>query len=212
MSKIYKEIIFMARRQPLHPYTALINYQQKLKSKKLVADALKWLAKKFPHAFDNKTRMRALKKGIMQDVLAYTNEANAEGISTSKLRQAVVVYTRRIDYLICLKSQDIRVDLQGNFIENVSVEEAEQAAAKLKRRIEKILKSTRKPRAPKRQSENFYKRPENDSFSYVNQNLVAKARSNTAISIKKPNRTFDPDAVARFREKLGLSKKPQEMV
>jgi ProP effector len=213
----------MARRQPLHPYTALINQEQRRKSKEMVADALKWLSKKFPDAFDNKIRMRPLKKGIMQDVLAFSSEALADGISISKLRQAVVVYTRRLDYLICLKSLDKRVDLDGNFIENVSLEEGEQAALKIKRRIEKILKSTRKPRAPKRHSEYSYKRSDShgnfnhdlsgrDSLSYVNQNLVQKTRSAPAISIKKPTRNFDPEAVARFREKLGLSKKAQEVV
>src|SRR5262245_21314590 len=102
------------RKQELHPRTAVINKAQKNKSKKARTDALLWLAANFPAAFDNSLRIRPLKIGIMDDILLYADKAEEVGISKSKLREAVVLFTRRLDYLACLKLRELRIDLQGN--------------------------------------------------------------------------------------------------
>ena len=126
------------RRPELHPRTAIINRTQKNASRRTKSLALSWLAEKFPQAFDTTQRIRPLKKGIMNDILAYAEEAAVAGLSKSKLREAVVVFTRRLDYLACLKAKEVRVDLLGNTVEHVTLEEAERAAGKIKKRIEKI--------------------------------------------------------------------------
>ncbi|OGV44889.1 MAG: hypothetical protein A3F46_06055 [Legionellales bacterium RIFCSPHIGHO2_12_FULL_42_9] len=127
----------MRRKHPLHPHTAIINKAQKTESKKIREQALAWLTERFPDAFDNSKRIRPLKIGIMNDILELNAEAAAVGISRSKLRAAVVLFTRRLDYLTCLKAQEMRVDLNGNAISPVSPEEADNAATQIKKHIEK---------------------------------------------------------------------------
>ena len=132
----------MKRRHPLHPHTAVINKKQKIQSKTIRHHALEWLAQQFPEAFDNSKRIRPLKNGIMNDILECADEAAKVGISRSKLREAVVLFTRRLDYLTCLKAQEMRIDLHGNPINPVNAEDAEQAASKIKKQIEKSLRIT----------------------------------------------------------------------
>jgi len=127
----------MNRRQTLHPVTAVVNKQQQNQSQIKRSHALAWLAKQFPHAFDNTTRIRPLKIGILNDLLELSEQAAKENISRSKLREAVVVFTRRVDYLTCLKNQEMRIDLYGNPVCPVNEEEAAQAAEKIRRLIEK---------------------------------------------------------------------------
>ena len=131
------------RNQPLHPRTAAINHTQKHQSKTARLSALTWLAKQFPKAFDNTNQIQPLKIGITQDILQHAKKAAADGISKSKLREAVIVFTRRIDYLTCLKAREMRIDLNGNPTKQVSPEEAEHAALKIRRRIEKTAKNAR---------------------------------------------------------------------
>lgn len=138
------------RRQELHPRTAVINKTQKNKSKKARTDALLWLAANFPAAFDNSIRIRPLKIGIMDDILLHGDKAHEAGVSKSKLREAVVLFTRRLDYLACLKLRELRVDLQGNEVGEVTAEEAEHAAAKIKKRVEKSIRNARKLQTEKR--------------------------------------------------------------
>lgn len=207
------------RKQELHPRTAILNKSQKNKSKKARTDALAWLATQFPAAFDNSSRIRPLKKGIMDDLLVYTDKALDAGISKSKLREAVVVFTRRLDYLTCLKSREMRIDLEGNLIEEVTEEEAEHASIKIKKRIEKSVRNARKLTAskPTIASNAPYTKSVNHSSFTAEDNLPiypARAPQVNNQSIKapsvivkhKPTRQYDPSAVARLKEKLGLSR------
>lgn len=206
------------RKQELHPRTAVINKNQKNQSKRARTDALTWLASMFPAAFDNTQRIRPLKTGIMSDILQYSEQAAAVGISKSKLREAVVLFTRRLDYLACLKLRETRIDLQGQEVSLVTAEEAEHAAAKIKKRVEKSARNARKLLSEKS--------PSNPSFTsnpktYINQTnaedqfpvypprapVNAPTTRAPAVVIKhKTARQYDPDAVARLKEKLGLSK------
>lgn len=222
------------RRQELHPRTAVINKSQKNKSKIARNEALSWLASTFPQVFDNSIYIRPLKTGIMEDILMHADKAEQAGISKSKLRQAVVLFTRRIDYLTCLKAREMRVDLDGNPVAQVSEEEAEKASAKIKKRVEKSARNARKNLAGKipahyhvkpspSSQNNFQSAASSPSFSdfvphyperapaFSAQNpLVQPSRSATAVVVKhKTSRQFDPDAVARLKEKLGLSRKVQ---
>ncbi|WP_298624877.1 ProQ/FinO family protein [uncultured Legionella sp.] len=225
------------RKQELHPRTAVINKSQKNQSKRSRSEALIWLAANFPLAFDNSLRIRPLKKGIMDDILHYADKAAEAGISKSKLREAVVVFTRRLDYLACLKAREMRIDLDGNEVSDVSEEEAEHAAAKIKKRVEKSVRNARKILAGKtttqavsltqQQSHGYNSKPIQSSSTvaqddylptyparapaYSTQHASTQPVRTAAVVVKhKTTRQYDPDAVARLKEKLGLSRSAEE--
>ena len=213
------------RKQELHPRTAVINQKQKNMSKKARLDALCWLADTFPNVFDNTIRIQPLSLGIMADILAHADSA-AAGISKSKLREAVVLFTRRIDYLTCLKAREMRIDLNGNPVAQVTEEEALLAAAKIKKRVEKSAKNSRKnlssalpvklpysPRQVNQPTQEFVPSyPERAPAYSVQNSIVPAARAATVTITHKQTRQYDPDAVARLKEKLGLSRKYAEIV
>ena len=215
------------RKQVLHPRTEIINKLQKIEAKKSRHEALAWLAMTFPKAFDTSVCIHPLKLGIMLDILAKGEQAALAGISKSKLREAVVLFTRRIDYLTCLKAREMRVDLEGNPVAQVSEEEATHAALKIKKRVEKSAKNAKKTLITKPKTNNS---PE---FSYLKQaplepeaspyyperppafsaqhQSVAPLRT-AAVTVKhKSSRAYDPDAVARLKAKLGLSRSKSEL-
>lgn len=198
------------RKQILHPRTAAINQKQKNQSKKCRLDALHWLQNEFPAAFDNRTQIRPLNIGIMSEILQHAEKANSIGVSKSKLREAVVLYTRRLDYLACLKARELRVDLFGNPSVPVSAEEAERAALKIKKRIEKSIKNSKKlaaapESAPRSKVVSIAPRGEMDLQS----NEPPLIRS---VSVShKQSRNYDPQVVARLKEKLGLAQQKTEV-
>ena len=211
------------RKQELHPRTAVINQKQKNLSKKARLEALSWLAVTFPCAFDNTIRIQPLSSGIMSDILTHADKANAAGISNSKLREAVVLFARRIDYLTCLKAREMRVDLEGNPVTQVTEEEAALAAAKIKKRVEKSAKNARKnciaPSFTKPAAQRQVSQPVQEFAPYyperapaysVQNSTVPVARVSSVTVTHKQTRQYDPDAVARLKEKLGLSRKNAE--
>ncbi len=202
------------RKQVLHPRTAVINQKQKNQSKRARLEALRWLAQRFPLAFDNTKRIAPLSIGIMSDLLAYADEALQAGISKSKLREAVVVYTRRLDYLACLKAREMRVDLNGQAVEMVTEEDAESAAIKIKKRIEKTARNAQNTIKTAVRTQEKKPRMSADTNGSFDARVVAHATPHYAlppsptstVTIKhKTTRTFDPSAVARLKAKLGLS-------
>jgi ProP effector len=214
------------RKQALHPRTANINTKQKTQAKLARYQALRWLAETFPQAFDNRIQIQPLKTGIMNDILLHADQAAIAGISKSKLREAVVLFTRRIDYLICLKAREMRIDLFGQPTSPVTSEEAECAALKIKKRIEKGAKNARKSAptkpssaesvAPKKPLPNTITMAPSESMpphhypeytSPTVQNPTPSSNTRTTAVVIKPSRTYDPEAVARLKERLGLSQK-----
>ena len=216
------------RRQELHPRTAVINKTQKNQSKKARSEALLWLAATFPQAFDNTLSINPLKVGIIDDVLQHAEKAEQAGISRSKLREALVLFTRRIDYLTCLKAREMRVDLDGNPIAVVTEDEAEKAALKIKKRIEKCVRNARKtavvktpahygvkPKATADLPTSYSNNESNPHYverppMFSAQSAVANPAKSAAVVVKhKSVRQYDPEAVARLKEKLGLSRKAE---
>ena len=211
------------RKQELHPRTEIINKKQKNQAKIARNEALLWLATLFPCAFDNSVMIQPLKLGIMTDILAHADKASAAGISKSKLREAVVIFTRRIDYLTCLKAREMRIDLEGNPVTPVTEDEATRAGEKIKKRVEKSAKNARKTvinkptsyASPKSSSQKKYQTepatpfyPERPPAFSVQS--MAPVRSTSVVVTHKAARAYDPDAVARLKEKLGLSRKSEE--
>lgn len=204
-------------KQELHPLTEKINKNQKTISKQSRSLALRWLAQTFPQAFDDTLSIHPLKLGIMHDILAHSEAASKAGISKTKLREAVILFTRRIDYLTCLKAREIRIDLSGNSTVQVSEEEAEQAAAKIKKQIEKgaklarMMSTTIEAASTKSNSKSSFKLTQ-DSATYGSDTgydpryaaTPPVARATPVIVKHKTTKVYDPDAVARLKEKLGL--------
>lgn len=224
------------RKHTLHPHTAVINKKQKQKARQCRQKALAWLTLVFPQAFDNTLQLRPLKIGIMQDILEHANEAAKAGISVTKLREAVVMFTRRLDYLTCLKAREMRIDLQGTPVCEVTEEQAEQAASKIKRRIEKNLRNPRKPESVKtaapthsspsepratpsfRSHERLVSEPclrssyseRSTGYSPEPRYATPAPRTSTAVVVThKPQRQYDPQAIARLKEKLGLARREE---
>ena len=218
-------------KQELHPRTAVLNKNQKNNSKKLREKALHWLASNFPLAFDNTLRIRPLKAGIMEEILHYADKAAADGISKGKLREAVVIFTRRLDYLACLKLREMRIDLQGNEISEVTLEEAEHAAIKIRKRVEKSARNARKLLGNKSSAHSMSSSNQNSAPSkphytaqeqedylptYPSRSTPYNSPSNPPVKVSsvivkhKTTRQYDPSAVARLKEKLGLSRTLEE--
>lgn len=185
------------RKQALHPVTAVLNNKQKNLAKQARHTALHWLEQTFPQVFDTTHKIRPLKIGIIQDILAHAAQAQAAGISRSKLREAVVIFTRRIDYLSCLKAREFRVDLTGAMVTQVTDEEAAHAALKIKKRVEKTAKNARR-----------HLITETPAYPVERPTPVA----NQVVVKHKTQRTYDPNTVARLKEKLGLSKNTKASV
>ncbi len=187
----------------MHPLTERINIKQKLNSKQQRFTALNWLSATFPKAFDSSHSIHPLKTGIMQDILQYAASVPDLNISKSKLREAVILYTRKIEYLTCLKAREMRVDLNGNLTVQVTEEEALQAAEKLKKQTEKWIKKQRQESnlAPKSKA----KITNYSANALLNADDDFPASSNLTVMIKhKTPKTYDPEAVARLKAKLGL--------
>lgn len=186
------------KKQLLHPQSIVLHVSQKNRSKARRFEALAWLAKRFPEAFNNQEIIRPLKRGIMADILAYAAEAEMAGISKSKLRQAVVLFTRRVDYLTCLKAREMRVDLFGNAIEPVTEEESISAALKLKKKLSRGVKSSAHHGRAHASSNNAGVGSSTQDRKEV--------RAKPTIKIQHKNhRILDSSAVARIKEKLGLT-------
>jgi ProP effector len=214
------------RKHELHPHTAALNRSQRNKSKHARLEAMAWLAQKFPEAFNNNEKIRPLKIGIMDDILVYAAEAQKDGISKTKLREAVVVFTRRLDYLACVKGREPRIDLSGKPASDVSEEEADNAAAKIRKRVEKSIKNAKKPlmaggqKAPpsapmtylgasSQEATPFYSADRAELSGVGGLSGHAVKTQSTAITVKrKAPRMLDQDALARFKTKLGLAQSP----
>lgn len=202
------------RNQPLHPHTAAINNKQKNLSKIARYKALTWLAKEFPNAFDNSLQIQPLKIGILDDILFFAEQAEKAGISKSKLREAVVIFTRRLDYLACLKAREMRIDLHGQPTTQVSDEEAEYARLKIRRRIEKSAQNTRTT-APKKQVRHrpmLFETQMPEPLTPLSTTPQTPTRTKPVHIKHKTARSFDPNAVARLKEKLGIIQKEEASV
>lgn len=174
--------------------------KQKNQSRYARLQALRWITQRFPDAFDTENRIQALKIGILQELLQYADEAEKAGISRAKLREALVVFTRRLDYLACLKAQGPRINLKGEIVGKVSLEEAQNAAIKIKKMIEKNHKHQKRTKTRELDFESQSHRDVFPSYQEV------KPQKSVEVVIKtKTTKTLDPNAINRLRSKLGLA-------
>ncbi len=130
-----------------------------------VKETLDLLYKYFPKAFIKEGNCLPLKIGIFDDLKAAV--PSHEGLSISKVRAALRLYTTRLRYLYSLKEGAARIDLDGNEVEVVTAEHAKFAKDRFKeindkrkanrpkpqnvQRADKNPKNSHKKAAPKRQ-------------------------------------------------------------
>lgn len=122
-----------------------------------IKEALELLYVHFPKAFIKEGDCKPLKIGILEDLKPLI--ANIEGLSISKVRAAVRVYTTRLRYFYSVREGAQRVDLNGNEVEPVTAEHAEYART----RFTEINNKRRpaKPKKPQGRPFNKGKRPNN---------------------------------------------------
>jgi ProP effector len=201
--------------ESLHPVTQEVNRHQIEQSNKARIDALAWLSETFPEAFNTEKRVRPLKKGIMEDIFAYLEEHPSALPSKSKLREAVVMFTRRMEYLVCLKCRNDRIDLQGNFSEGVTEEEATFATNKIQEHIRRSMtqydsdssfKSRTKSAKPQEKVNDDVK-----SKHHSAQSTLSAASSSSGLSVgnktqvtikRKVPKRIDPEAMLKLQAKL----------
>lgn len=121
-----------------------------------IKEALELLYVHFPKAFIKEGDCKPLKVGILEDLKSRIS--NIEGLSISKVRAAVRVYTTRLRYFYSVREGAMRVDLDGNEIEAVSAEHAEYARSRFTE-----INAKRRPAKPKKPARSFNKgkRPNN---------------------------------------------------
>lgn len=116
-----------------------------------IKEALELLYVNFPQAFIKEGDCKPLKIGILEDLK--TRIAGIEGLSISKVRAAVRVYTTRLRYFYSVREGAKRVDLDGNEVDSVTAEHAEYARSRFTEINAKRQgsKPKRAPHAPRRQ-------------------------------------------------------------
>lgn len=122
-----------------------------------VKETLELLYKTFPKAFVKDGEVKPLKIGIFDDLKERI--ASVEGLSITKVRAALRMYTARLKYLYSVKEGVARIDLDGNATEDLVNAQHESYA---KERIAEI-NAKRKPQKPKNNAgkKNFVKKPFN---------------------------------------------------
>ena len=122
-----------------------------------VKETLELLYKNFPKAFVKYGEVKPLKIGIFDDLKERI--ASVEGLSITKVRAALRMYTARLKYLYSVKEGVARIDLDGNATEDLVNAQHESYA---KERIAEI-NAKRKPQKPKNNTgkKNFVKKPFN---------------------------------------------------
>ena len=122
-----------------------------------VKETLELLYKTFPKAFVKDGEVKPLKIGIFDDLKERI--ASVEGLSITKVRAALRMYTARLKYLYSVKEGVARIDLDGNATEDLVNAQHESYA---KERIAEI-NAKRKTQKPKNNTgkKNFVKKPFN---------------------------------------------------
>jgi len=121
-----------------------------------IKETLELLYKTFPKAFVKEGDVKPLKIGIFDDLKEKV--ASIEGLSVSKVRAALRLYTSRLKYLYSVKEGAPRIDIDGNDCgDKVSAEHANYAKDRIKE-----INSKRKPLKPKNSNgdkKNFSRKP-----------------------------------------------------
>lgn len=106
------------------PAAVKMTREQAAKKRETAKAAVALLTDKYPEIF-NLEDPKPLKIGIHQDLQADS------GISKTQLRKALSAYTRHYNYIACLTKGGSRIDLKGENVAEVTVEEIQHASDKV---------------------------------------------------------------------------------
>ncbi len=123
-----------------------------------IKETLEILYKTFPAVFVKEGEVKPLKIGIFEELKSKI--ASVEGLSLSKVRAALRIYTSRLKYLYSVKEGAARIDAEGKESDDKVSAEHEAFA---KEKIKEIL-AKRKANAPKKPApvkKTFLKRTSN---------------------------------------------------
>jgi len=120
-----------------------------------VKESMEILYKAFPKAFVKDGDCKPLKIGIFDELKE--RASSIEGLSVSKLRAALRLYTSRLKYLYSVKEGAARIDLDGNESgDSVNAEHAQYAQEKIKEINQK--RKAQKPAKKPAQNKKFFKK------------------------------------------------------
>lgn len=177
-----------------------------------IRESLDILYERYPKAFIREGEIKPLKIGILEDLKA--DVPKMEGMSVSKLRGAVRLYTTRLRYLYGVKEGNMRIDLEGNPTEAVTPEheayakerfleisqKRKEAREKRQKQLERQQQLQKRKDAQRKKKFNKGGRPFNNKF----QNRGPQGEGGQ--SVRKPAVKF---ASSRFKKDFKPRTAPQ---
>jgi ProP effector len=110
-------------------------------------DVINWLIEHFPGAFFKKAnQVRPLKIGIFDDIIDFYERLDSPPFSKKSLREGVTYYSSSPAYLSSQKAGVARIDIYGNELDMVTIEQAKYAYQRYQARYHK--KKGNFPRLP----------------------------------------------------------------
>lgn len=87
-----------------------------------------WLIEHFPAAFFKKAnQVKPLKIGIFDDIIDFYERLDSPPFSKKALREALSYYSASPAYLGCQKADTARIDIYGNEVDVVTIDQAKYA-------------------------------------------------------------------------------------
>lgn len=112
--------------------------QHKIEEKKEKLHIIDWLVEHFPNAFFKKSsQIKPLQIGIFDEIIAFYERLDTPPFSKKALREALSYYSASPAYLNCQKPESVRIDLYGNEVDTVTVEQANYAQQRYQQRYGK---------------------------------------------------------------------------
>lgn len=143
-----------------------------------------YLAEKFPKCFTAEGETKPLKIGIFKDLAERVEEDGV--VSRTQLRQALRRYTSSWRYLKCVARGGVRVDLDGQELDQLETEHIEHAAKALeesKARFDKHKKTVKDKKIYKKSNNDT---GENDDKAAKSANSRSKKVGNVSSKARKP--------------------------
>lgn len=101
-------------------------------------EIIDWLIEHFPSAFFKKSHgVKPLKIGIFEDLIDFYERLDSPSFSKKSLKEALNYYSGSPAYLKCQKLHAARVDLYGNEVDTVTLEQAQYAQLRFQSRYQK---------------------------------------------------------------------------